>query len=453
VLVWRKCHPVLGGTRESTHETVGARLKRLRLERGLSQRDLASPGVSYAYISRIEAGARTPSVKALRMLAKKLGVSVEYLETGQDLRDSEQRELRLLDAELELRLSDDVGAAESGLERILDEARTAGDVVAARRARIALGIAAAERGNHLEAVERLEAVVSDEAPPPPRTHSDLYTTLGRSYAALGAPQRAVQLFEGCLREVAGDEPADTPLQVRYGAFLSWALSDAGQNERAADVVRSAMARAQDSTDPYTHVRLYWSAARLDLLEDRSADALVNIRLALALLKITDDTLMLGRAHLLAAGIELRESEPDRAQRHLALAERFLATSPRSTDLGMLRAGQSWLAGLEGNAELAVERARQALALFGDFYGGERGIAFCALARGLALQGDEAAADDAYRRGVDLLMMHGRRQDAANAASEWAQFLAEHGREDEAAPILHRAADLDLPVGAAVSRKQ
>src|SRR3954463_13254926 len=65
-------------------ETVGARLKRLRLSRGYSQRDLSSPGVSYAYISRIEAGARTPSVKALRKLAAKLGVSVEYLENGDD---------------------------------------------------------------------------------------------------------------------------------------------------------------------------------------------------------------------------------------------------------------------------------------------------------------------------------------------------------------------------------
>jgi transcriptional regulator with XRE-family HTH domain len=64
-------------------ESLGARLKRLRLERELSQRDLASPGVSYAYISRIEAGAREPSVKALRQLAGKLGVSVEHLETGQ----------------------------------------------------------------------------------------------------------------------------------------------------------------------------------------------------------------------------------------------------------------------------------------------------------------------------------------------------------------------------------
>src|SRR6476660_5597143 len=62
-------------------ETIGQRLKRLRLERGLSQRELSSQGVSYAYISRIEAGTRQPSVKALRMLARKLNVSVEYLET------------------------------------------------------------------------------------------------------------------------------------------------------------------------------------------------------------------------------------------------------------------------------------------------------------------------------------------------------------------------------------
>ncbi len=64
-------------------EGIGARLKRLRLERGMSQRDLSSPGISYAYISRIEAGARAPSVKALRRVAGKLGVTVEHLERGE----------------------------------------------------------------------------------------------------------------------------------------------------------------------------------------------------------------------------------------------------------------------------------------------------------------------------------------------------------------------------------
>src|SRR5438309_11600000 len=109
----------------SSQEGVGGRLKRLRVARGFSQRDLSSPGVSYAYISRIEAGARMPSVKALRKLSQKLGVSVEYLETGRDIRDVDDRELRLADAELELRLADDISAAEQKLEQILAEAVSA----------------------------------------------------------------------------------------------------------------------------------------------------------------------------------------------------------------------------------------------------------------------------------------------------------------------------------------
>src|SRR5438034_9846698 len=64
--------------------TVGDRIRERRLELSLSQRELACEGVSYAYISRLEAGTRQPSVKALRKLAPKLAVSVYWLETGQD---------------------------------------------------------------------------------------------------------------------------------------------------------------------------------------------------------------------------------------------------------------------------------------------------------------------------------------------------------------------------------
>src|SRR5215510_14888383 len=95
------------GERDHTTESLGERLKRLRKERGLSQRELSSPGVSYAYISRIEAGARQPSVKALRKLARKLGVSAEYLETGSEITGAELRQLQLAEAELRLRLDNE----------------------------------------------------------------------------------------------------------------------------------------------------------------------------------------------------------------------------------------------------------------------------------------------------------------------------------------------------------
>ncbi len=64
--------------------SVGERIRQRRVELGLSQRELASEGVSYAYISRIEADARRPSIRALRKLAPKLDVSVQWLETGED---------------------------------------------------------------------------------------------------------------------------------------------------------------------------------------------------------------------------------------------------------------------------------------------------------------------------------------------------------------------------------
>jgi transcriptional regulator with XRE-family HTH domain len=74
--------------------TVGDRIRQRRLELGLSQRELACEGVTYAYISRLEANTRTPSVRALRKLATKLQVSPHWLETGE--RDPAEELARLV---------------------------------------------------------------------------------------------------------------------------------------------------------------------------------------------------------------------------------------------------------------------------------------------------------------------------------------------------------------------
>lgn len=432
-------------------EGVGARLKRLRIERGLSQRDLSSPGVSYAYISRIEAGARTPSVKALRKLAQKLGVSVEYLETGRDIREIDDRELKLSDSELRLRLDADTTEAEKQLAEVLEEARNAGDHPSAGRAAIGLGLAAARRGNHLDAVERLESALEFQRVPP-HLRPDVYSTLGRSYAALGAADRAARLLEECLGEVTETVPEDVTMQVRYATFLSYALSDAGQYERANAVVRDALRRAGDAADGYTRVRLYWSLARSAAIEGRPAEALMQIRRAIALLDATDNTLQLARGYLLSAGIESEEGNIDATRGHLDVAEQLLGPSPDEADRGMLKIGQSRLAALEGDATNAVECARDALAILGDFHGPELGQACWALARGFALNGQVDEANDAYRRAVDLLSVHGRRYHAGKASLDWAELLKENGREAEAEPILRRAYDLGVDAETASARK-
>jgi transcriptional regulator with XRE-family HTH domain len=53
-------------------KAVGKRIRARRLELGLSQRAIGEKGTSYAYISRIESGERSPSIEALIAIAEKL---------------------------------------------------------------------------------------------------------------------------------------------------------------------------------------------------------------------------------------------------------------------------------------------------------------------------------------------------------------------------------------------
>ena len=422
---------------DSAVETVGERLRRLRRAKALSQRELASPGVSYAYISRIEAGARTPSVKALRVLAKKLGVSVDYLETGRDLPEAHERELRLADAELRLRLGDDAAQVERELQEILTEASEAGDLAAESRALLALGLVASQAGRALEAVERLEAAIGKERVSP-SLRPDVYGTLGQSYVALGAPDRAVSLFERCLADIATRAPDDVHAHVRFATFLSYALTDAGEYQRAAEVITEALARADEDADAYTRVRLYWSMSRLAGIEGHMTESLEYIRRAITLLETTEDTLTLARAHVLAANIEYGQGEKTSARRHVKLAEALLGSSAEKLDIGMVRILQ---AHLEEEPDRAVLIAREAVDLVGEYNPAERGAAMWALAGGLSRQGKTEAASDAYGVAVDLLAVHGRRTDAAVACREWAHVLLEAGRTEQAERVSSRADSL------------
>jgi tetratricopeptide (TPR) repeat protein len=421
---------------EHQDEPVGVRLRRLRVERGLSQRELSGPGVSYAYISRIEAGERRPSVKALRVLAPKLGVSTEYLETGKDITPDEERELRLADAELELRLADDSAAAVAKLEAVLEDARAAGDAGTATRARLALGLAAAQDDRHEEAVTRLEEALADSLVRP-HSRADVFATLGRSYTAVDRHADAIALFQRCLDETARDAPDDDASYVRFATYLSYALTDTGDYARAEAVMREALSRARGSSDPYTRVRIYWSLARLTAAEGKSTDALDYMRRAIALLEATDDTLHLARAHLLSARIETSSGNPDASDEHLDVAEGLFGPSPEEIDLGQLRLERARAAVARGEGSRAEELARQALAAFGPHHAVDLGEAWLALANGLSLLDRDDEAETAYREAISLLEAHAHREVAA-AHEGLGRLLVRTGRTSEGQEFLASA---------------
>jgi transcriptional regulator with XRE-family HTH domain len=421
-------------------ETIGERLRRLRLERGLSQRVLAEPGVSYAYISRIESGSRQPSVKAIRKLARKLDVSPVYLETGSELAAHEDRELRITDAELEVRLADDPGAAVAKLEELLAEARAAGDNASLARALAALGLAAARSGSHETTVAYLEEAIAL-----PQTSAlsrpDIYSTLGRAHAFLGNQPRAVEVWQGALDELVEKAPENLSGRVRFATYLSYALSDLGQFDRAREVLAEALEAAGREPDPFAEIRVSWGLARLLALEGESGQALSHARRAIALLEATEDRIDLGRAHVLCAFILNDDKRPEEAGRHLAIGERLLGETPERADVALLRTEQARVAAQTGDAQRAIERANEALVLLGDDDPAERGAALAALADGLVLAGRAGEAETPYAEAVRLLVENGRLRPAAGVQLRWGRSLRAAGREAEAIEILEPAAEL------------
>jgi transcriptional regulator with XRE-family HTH domain len=421
-------------------ESIGERLRKLRQERGLSQRALSGPGVSYAYISRIEAGARNPSVKAIRLLARNLGVSPEYLERGVPLNASRELELRLADAELELQFADDVAELREALTPILDEASAVGDPDLVARAQALVGLVAAAAGDHADAIGFLERSI-EHSSVSAVLRPDVYAALGRCYAALGRLHDSIALFTECLAFVSERARPDSAIRARFATYLSCAFTDAGDFGQARAVLATELERVRSGgVDRQERVQLYWSLARIAAMEGDAALALDYVRRAIGLLQASEDTLELARAHILHAQILILDDRPLDARSDLQDAERLLDLGHSARDFGLLRAEQAKVAAHLGDPHAAIARASEALEFFGDGSAG-RGSALWPLAAGQVAIGDHKAGFGNFRKAVEALEAAGEWRDAARAARDWGRALRDAGRADEAFEVLERAGEL------------
>jgi transcriptional regulator with XRE-family HTH domain len=428
---------------DEPEETIGERIRRLRLERGLSQRELSEPGISYAYLSRIEAGQRMPSLKALRIVARKLGVSPEYIETGKRVPRAAERELRLGDAELELRLGGgDLQRAAKVFRREIMEADDRADASFTARARAGLGLIAAINGDDVEAVKHLETA-TESGYFPPETRPDLHRTLGYSYMALSAPHRAVELFTAVIERLQTRAPDDPTLHVRFAVYLASAYSALGDADKVRATLAEVTARADvEAASPQARIHLYWARARESWMEADPVVALDQMHRAIGLLESGEDTYSLALAHLASAQMLRHEQQDDEAEFHLELAERLLVLHGDSSDLGMLRAEQAKRAAARGESDEAVELATEGVRLVGDD-ARYRAAALHALGSAYAAGGDVAEAERYFR---DALSEHDERRqfrEASSVARELAKLLRDTGRVDEAFEVYERAAVLSL----------
>lgn len=280
--------------RPSTHiddpGAVGARIRAARQGAGLKQRELTFDGCTAAYLSRVEAGQRIPSLQILTRLAERLGTTAEFLATGKHPEPDP-----LFEAELAARTGDTDLA-----RRLYREAAERGAGIVSARAEAALGRLAFDEGDHESAADLLEVALA-RPDLPSSDRSTALETIGRTLAMLARFDESRAALDKGLS--AARESHDQLAELRFTVLLANLLIDRGNSEQAEELLSRIIDDARKTQDPVALANLYWSQARLHASQLRPDLAARFARMAHATLEATEHTVMAARALTMLAHIE------------------------------------------------------------------------------------------------------------------------------------------------------
>jgi transcriptional regulator with XRE-family HTH domain len=390
------------GRRPPTHVddagALGARLRRLRKEQGLSLAKLAFQGCSTSYLCKVEAGDRVPSTPILAELARRLDVSIEEL-AGRDAAGSIPAATILL-AEMSARLGEP--DAVTRLDELEDEARRSGDRHALSRALEARGLLALERRDDERAIAALEHARTCDPGATPRLRPAMFEALGRAYAGVGDLSRGIALLRTALEYVMRP-PADVPAAVRFGVYLASAYTDQGRFAEAEVVLADLIELEPRIADPTARARLQWTLARTYAEQGRLRLAERYGREVLSHLEESEQSALRGRAHLLLGQILLDQRRRREADEELTRAEELMRDAGAGApELAMLNAERGRSALLAGDLPGAQAAARLALAETEATEPAIAGAACLVLARAALAEADIDEARFLCRKAIDLL---------------------------------------------------
>jgi tetratricopeptide (TPR) repeat protein len=417
--------------------SVGRRLRESRERAGLSQRDIAFPGCSPAYVSRIENGARVPSLQVLRELARRTGVTESQLAWGKA--EPVAPADPVSEAELTLRLGDPASARQQ-LEEIVGQAT---DARTRARALAGLGHVAFDDGEHAEAVQRFEAALQ-EWPALEDEEPALADSLGRAYAMRSEYERAIAIFER--RLAAAEERQDLIETVRFSVLLANTLADRGLFPRAEALLGHTLAISGDLGDPVVRARLWWTQSRVHALQNDAARAERYARLALDTLLLTEHVRYAALAHQVLAHIKLDQGEAEASLELLDNGWPLIVEGGNAYELALFEIEKSRALAKLGRYEEAQAMAEQASVEMSQASPEDASRALMVLAGIHEERGDVDEAIAAYRRAADSFP--GPHSYKIEAFSKLGNLLKSQDRKDEALEVFSEAMRLQSEAGVA-----
>jgi tetratricopeptide (TPR) repeat protein len=406
---------------------VGRRLRKAREAAGLTQRELSFEGCTAAYVSRIEAGARVPSLQILREFGKRLGVSADYLATGHDGIDDLSTDL--LEAEMSLELGDERRAVE-----LYEAAREGAESPAAlARAQLGLGRLALRSAEISDGISLLEeALHSGELAA--GDASTAANALGRSYVAQSRFDEAFALFRRFLDEARSR--GDQFEEVRFALLLANAYIDNGDFGRAHETLGEVLDLARKTADPMFRASAYWSQSRVHLARGEPDRAAEYAQLAIATLKASEQTLAAAGALLLLAFIENDRGNPEAALELVEEGEPIVAAAGQATDAAMFTVERARALAALGERDEAAALLLGIVPRLNAAAPKDAARAYLAVADIFREQGETARALELYELAVEQAPVRGK--SVAAALTAMAEIYEEQGETQMALDLLKQA---------------
>jgi len=419
--------------------TLGQRLRALRIERGLSQADLAGDLVSASYVSLIESDRRSPEHEVLDGLARRLGCSPLFLESGVAPEEINEQRLRLQFAK--------IARTSGSLPEARDQFAELANVATAEiRHEATWGLARTEEalGNLHEALTHLDDLLEAARLGEPGAPGLLALSNARCrvYRMAGDFARSIEVGETALRQVRdlGLEGGEDEIRLASSLVTSyWARGDLFSAQHLASEV---IGRAERLGSREAQGNAYWSASTVAAASGQLTLALELAARTVALLAESSPGRNLAGIRITYAWLLLRCDPPrlDEAEELLRHAHAVVSELAHDPYLASCETELARCALLRGDYDAAIRLSAEAVAR-----GAGDNVTEPAQARvvsGLALtmmgQADEGIA--VILEAAEQLTAVGSHLDAAQAWRELAEVLLHLGRSEQAIDAFRRAAD-------------
>jgi transcriptional regulator with XRE-family HTH domain/Tfp pilus assembly protein PilF len=424
---------------------LGERIRRLRAERGLSQRDLALPVLTPSYVSLIESGKRIPSPDALEHLAARLKVDPIELRTGKSPAEEAELELRLQEARRALHAGErDEGR--SVADRVRAEARRGGWLRVEAKAQCVLGVADEHADRTADALEHYRAAETLWQSEPVHLRYEAVVGIARCTLAQGESRLAIHILNDYLDELERTGQPDPVARMRTHTALVACYVQMGLRNKAAHEAEQALRFAPLMDDPAELACLHMNVASSLFQQGRHADAADAARKAEQNFSMLDWKLGAAWAQM-NRGIVLLERKDLPAARDVfeQALDKLSSVPTADADRANVLNELAQVERMSGRPARAQARLNEARALLGK----EAPALILAtnhreMGRVLAKR-DPAKAESELRSAMKLFADADAFREVATTARELAKLLRDRKKQREALAVLDEGLEAALQV--------